>query len=288
MEPIAQLVKGATWGEFLSMTQMLPHSHSPVHDLRLLACHVSRFSFSDIALKGNVVITEQQLTDLRTLLSSCQHGKPVSQAIGYAGFWVFDFLKVTPDVLTPRPDTEVLVETCLGLISSQPESEVLELGTGTGAIAMSLAYECPRIAMTAVDVSNKALAVARDNLKRYKLLDRVDLVLGNWFDELSDTSRYDLICSNPPYLEEQDPHLDDLQIRHEPMLALVSGLDGLDAVRIIARGAKDYLNVGGWLVLEHGCQQGRAVQEIMRNLGYQSVQTNKDLNNLDRVTFGML
>lgn len=210
-------------------------------------------------------------------------GEPVAYLIGRRGFWQFD-LNVTPATLIPRPETELLVELALDRLSGDRPWRVVDLGTGSGAIALALAHERPNAQVVATDASAAALDVARGNAEALKL-SRVEFRAGSWFDPLRG-ERFDLIASNPPYIADDDPHLTRGDLRHEPRPALASGADGLDALRVLAAGAVDHLQPGGWLLVEHGWDQAEPVRGLLHAAGLLEVRTARDLGNRDRITVG--
>lgn len=210
-------------------------------------------------------------------------GEPVAYLTGRRGFWKFE-LQVTPDTLIPRPETELLVESALELLPRDAASRIADLGTGTGAVALALAFERPRAQVLATDASEGALAVARDNARALGIAN-VRFAAGDWLAALGD-ARFDLIASNPPYIALADPHLDEGDLRFEPSAALASGRDGLDAIRRIVAGAWRHLNAGGWLLLEHGYNQGEAVRALLTDAGFEQVRTLHDLEGRDRVSVG--
>lgn len=209
-------------------------------------------------------------------------GEPVAQITGRRGFWSLE-LAVSADTLIPRPETELLVELVLDRLPRTEPRRVLDLGTGTGAIALAVASERPLADVTAVDASEAALAVARDNAAGAGLALR--LLAGDWFTTVAG-ERFDVVASNPPYIADGDPHLEQGDLRFEPRSALASGADGLDAIRVIARDAPAHLVPGGWLLVEHGHEQGEAVRGLFAAAGLQSVVTERDLEQRDRVTLG--
>ncbi|KAB8189686.1 peptide chain release factor N(5)-glutamine methyltransferase [Lysobacter maris] len=217
------------------------------------------------------------------LLARRRAGEPVAYLTGRRGFWRFE-LRVTADTLIPRPETERLVELALERLPADADLAVADLGTGSGAIALALALERPRARVDAVDASAAALAVARDNAAELAV-GNVRFHHGSWFAPLAGR-RYDLIASNPPYIADHDPHLRRGDLRAEPLTALASGPDGLDAIREIAAGAGVCLEPGGWLLIEHGWEQGEAVRAILSAAGLVEVATAQDLERRDRVTFG--
>jgi release factor glutamine methyltransferase len=211
-------------------------------------------------------------------------GEPVAYLVGQRGFWRFD-LEVTPDTLIPRADTECLVEQALARLPNDRALRLLDLGTGTGAIALALANERPRAGVVAVDLSPGAAAVARRNALRVGVAERVEVREGAWFAPVAG-ERFDLIASNPPYIEDDDPHLAEGDLRFEPRSALASGADGLDDLRLIVRDAPAHLRPGGWLLVEHGWQQGTAVRALFDAAGFNDIGTVGDLEGRDRVTLG--
>jgi release factor glutamine methyltransferase len=213
------------------------------------------------------------------LLARRAAGEPIAYILGRRDFWSLP-LEVTPATLIPRPETELLVEQALARLPER--GRVLDLGTGSGAIALAIASERPDAEVVAVDASAAALAVARRNAERLGL-GRVALLESDWYAAL-DARRFDLIVSNPPYIEASDPHLAQGDLRYEPASALASGADGLDDIRRIADGAERYLVEGGWLLLEHGWNQGRAVRDVLTTAGLADAFTVQDLEARDRVT----
>jgi release factor glutamine methyltransferase len=212
-------------------------------------------------------------------------GEPVAYLTGVREFWGLR-LAVDSRVLIPRPDTETLVEEALASLPADREAFVLDLGTGSGAIALALAHERPRAVVVATDNSGGALTVARANAERLKLAN-VRLLQSDWYDGLpAEPARFDLIASNPPYIASSDPHLGEGDVRFEPASALRAGVDGLDALRIVVRGAPSRLVPGGTLVVEHGFDQGPMVRTLMVAAGFADVGTGRDLAGRERVTRG--
>ncbi|MFD0724102.1 peptide chain release factor N(5)-glutamine methyltransferase [Lysobacter brunescens] len=251
-------------------------------DAELLLAHVLGRSRSWLYAHRDDQVEAVDAERFRALLARRAAGEPVAYLTGRRGFWSFD-LRVTPDTLIPRPETELLVELALARIPPEATAPRLaDLGTGSGAIALALAHERRRARVIAVDLSPGALEVARGNASELGLVN-VEFRQGDWLAPLAG-ERFDLIASNPPYIAEGDPHLDDL--RHEPAPALSSGRDGLDAIRTIVREAPAHLLPGGWLLLEHGWDQGEAVRDILDAAGFSEVRTDRDLEDRDRVSSG--
>lgn len=211
-------------------------------------------------------------------------GEPVAYILGRQGFWSLD-LEVAPATLIPRPDTELLVETALALLPARPVRG-LDLGTGTGAIALALAAERPAWRLTGVDRVAEAVALAERNRTRLGL-GNVDFLPSDWFSAL-DGRRFELIVSNPPYIAADDPHLAQGDVRFEPASALIAGPDGLDDIRLIVTRAPEHLEPGGWLLLEHGFEQGAAVRGLLLERGFVDVESRRDLGSHERISFGRL
>ena len=217
------------------------------------------------------------LARLEPLLQRRLAGEPLAYITGHKEFFGLP-LQVDARVLDPRPDTETLVEWALDLLPAQAASTVVDLGTGSGAIALALQKHRPQARVSAVDASTEALAVASANAERLQL--PVRFIHSQWLREVQDS--FDLIVSNPPYIRSDDPHLAALQ--HEPLLALASGADGLDDIRAIIAQAPTHLNAGGWLLLEHGYDQAEAVRSLLTQAGWRQVQSRQDLAGTERCT----
>lgn len=215
-------------------------------------------------------------------------GEPIAYIIGSKEFWSLE-LKVTPDTLIPRSETELLIEIILKKYASQqlPNFNVLDLGTGSGAICLALASEQPNWHITAVDFSREALEVARYNAEKNNI-NNINFIESNWFENIKPDQKFDLIVSNPPYIEEQDSHLNQGDLRFEPKSALVSGIDGLDDVRNIIINARNFLSPHGLLILEHGYNQAEKIRKIFLDSDYQNIEIHKDLAGLDRVSCAVL
>ncbi len=210
-------------------------------------------------------------------------GEPVAYITGHRGFWSLD-LEVTPATLIPRPETELLVELALDRLPVSVPVRVADLGTGSGAIALAVAHECKSAQVLATDASEAALAVAQRNAARLGIAN-VAFAQGDWLSPLHGQV-FDVIASNPPYIEADDPHLGQGDLRFEPASALASGDDGLDDIRRIVGDAVTHLKPDGWLLMEHGWNQGAAVRALLEQAGYREVFTAQDLEQRDRVSGG--
>ena len=218
------------------------------------------------------------------LLARRLQGEPIAYLIGQREFYGLAFT-VTPDVLIPRPETELLVELALERIPPDQPVRVLDLGTGSGAIAITLAKHRPRAHITALDISSCALNIARANATRHQT-DHVTFIESDWFTALPDTSCFDLIVANPPYVAENDLHLLQRDVRFEPAVALRSGPDGLNAIRQIGRFSIHYLNVSAYLLFEHGYDQQDACAAILASQGFSGVICHLDMGGRPRVSLG--
>ncbi len=252
----------------------------------LLLQYVLGRSSAWIYAHGDATLGPVELERYRALVARRAAGEPVAYLTGRRGFWTLE-LEVTPDTLIPRPETELLVEQALERLEPGVPAQVADLGTGSGVIALAIAAERPLARLVAVDRSPEALAVARRNADANALAGRVDFLAGDWFAPLQGR-RFDLVASNPPYIAEDDPHLSRGDLRHEPPSALASGHDGLDAIRAIVAAAPAYLQPGGWLLLEHGFDQGAAVRALLVGGGFEAVATVADLEGRDRVSLGRI
>ncbi len=216
-----------------------------------------------------------------TLVNARAQGQPVAYLVGEREFYSLS-LSISPDVLIPRPETELLVDRALAFIRAKPDARVLDLGTGSGAIALAIASNAPAARVLATDISRPSLDLARDNAARHAL-GNLSFQLSDWFDQL-DKQTFDLIVSNPPYIDPADPHLGQGDVRFEPRHALVASDHGLADIRRIVTGAFHHLRPGGLLAIEHGYDQGKTVRALMTGTGLSDALTQQDLNRLDRVT----
>lgn len=256
----------------------------PANEARQLLGHVLDKSAAWLLAHGEQVLDEDDLLAFASLAARRAGGEPVAYLVGRREFFGRDF-DVSPAVLIPRPETELLVDVAVAKVGAGETARILDLGTGSGCIAISLALELPQAQVTAIDASAAALAVARRNAERYSA--RLRFVTSDWFDALGEES-FDLIVANPPYIAAADPHLAAGDLRHEPATALASGADGLDALRRIIARAPAHLAPGGQLWLEHGYDQAAAVQELLFAAGLTDAEQHRDLAGIIRVSGGRL
>lgn len=271
---ISQLLQSAVQLNHLSDTSRL--------DCELLLCYLLDVGRTYLKTWPDRELSETIEEQFQQLLQRRIIGEPVAYLIGTQGFWTLD-LKVSADTLIPRPETELLVEAALELELPQ-QAKVLDLGTGTGAIALALATEQSRWQVSAVDLMPGAVQLAKENCQRCQL-ENVEIFQSHWFADIAPQS-FDLIVSNPPYIETDDAHLTQGDVRFEPASALVSGPQGLDDLRLLVAQSVNYLVDCGWLIVEHGYQQGPAVRDLFEQAGFALVETRVDLNNLERITLG--
>jgi release factor glutamine methyltransferase len=249
-------------------------------ETRILLTHVLKLSRVQLITQSERILDAEEARTLSSLFQRRLNGEPIAYLVGEREFYGLPF-HVTPDVLIPRPETELLVE--LALDRLPPRGRVLDMGTGSGAIAVALAHVRSDAEVTALDVSEAALAVARRNAARNAA--SVRFLQSDWFAALADEP-FDLIVSNPPYIVQGDPHLSQGDLRFEPVSALTDHADGLSALRIIAGGAARLLRAGGWLLMEHGYDQASAVRALLAQAGFSEVQSWQDLAGIERVSGG--
>jgi release factor glutamine methyltransferase len=261
--------------------QLAAASPSAELDAELLLAHVLGTGRAGLMADPSQPLDARQLRVLAALAERRCAGEPVAYLIGHREFWSLE-LEVTADVLVPRPETELVVELALAALAQVSRPAVLDLGTGSGAIALALARERPDAAITAVDASPAALAVAARNARRLQA-GNVSFLPGSWYEPVG-TARFDCIVSNPPYVADGDPAL--ARLVHEPRRALAAGPAGLDALAPICAGAPLHLATGGALIVEHGATQGADVRELMARAGLAGVATHDDLAGRPRATRG--
>lgn len=255
------------------------------HEAELLLLHVLGRERSWLFAHATDAVEPATEAAFAQLLQRRIQGEPVAYLLGRRGFWTLD-LTVSPATLIPRPETERLVELALERLPADRPLQVADLGTGSGAIALALASERPLAQVLATDMSPQALAVAAENARRHELVN-VHFQQGSWHAALGQ-ERFDLIATNPPYIAADDPHLAQGDLRFEPATALASGADGLDDIRVIIEGAPARLVAGGWLLIEHGWDQGPAIRALLEQAGFLEVSTALDLEHRDRVSLGRL
>lgn len=248
-------------------------------EAQILLMHVLDVNRAWLLAHATDAVPAQPASDFNQLVQRRVQGEPVAYILGCREFFGLK-LKVTPATLIPRPDTETLVEAALQKITKP--MQILDLGTGTGAIALALAQHANQSNVTAVDASQAALKVAEENVLSLQL-GNVTLLHSHWFTQMTNQT-FDLIVSNPPYIESADQHLSQGDLRFEPLSALAAGEDGLADIRDIIAQAPNYLNNGGWLMLEHGYNQAPAVQQLYQAAGFEHIQTVRDLGGNPRVT----
>lgn len=260
------------------------NTDSPILDAEVLLCWVLGKPRSYLRAWCDKVLTAEQQDAFADLIRQRQQGIPIAYLTGTREFWSRAFT-VTADVLIPRPDTELLVELCLLLMPPQQAIKLIDLGTGSGAIAVTLAAERPNAQVWAVDASLAALAVAKLNAQQHDVT--LSCVQSDWFSAITDTD-FDIVISNPPYIAPDDIHLQQGDVRFEPTTALIAQDEGLSDIKAIADQARRHLKPGGHVLIEHGYNQAPQVQAIFTALAYDKVQSYLDLSGQMRVTYGQL
>jgi release factor glutamine methyltransferase len=261
---------------------LTPHSESPRLDAELLLATILRLPRSALIARGDEPVATRDESAYAELIRSRARGIPLAYLTGTREFWSLPF-KVSPAVLVPRPETELLVEHALTLLPRDEVCSVLDLGTGSGAIALSLAHERPRWTIMGIDSSPAALQLAAHNAQSLKL-SQVQWRLGHWFNPVP-AERFHLVVANPPYIAANDPALAALSA--EPATALIAGPTGLEALRDIIAHASSHLHARGWLALEHGAAQGQDVAQLLQQHGFDSIRTYSDFSGRPRVTLGV-
>ena len=250
---------------------------------RILLCHATGLSRVQLITQAERPLDEDEARRLQELVARRLRGDPIAYIVGRREFFGLDF-QVSDAVLIPRPDTELIVELALERLA--PQGRLLDMGTGSGAIAVAVAHTRPDAQVTALDVSEAALAVARANAAANGA--RVRFLRSDWFGALDAGETFEVIASNPPYIAAGDEHLSQGDLRFEPENALTDHADGLAALRTIIDGAPAHLAAGGWLLLEHGYDQAAAVRALLAQRGYTEVQSWRDLAGIERVSGGHL
>ncbi|HZW22725.1 peptide chain release factor N(5)-glutamine methyltransferase [Noviherbaspirillum sp.] len=265
---------GATIGSLLRKPPLDPL------EARILLSHALQLSRVQLVTQSERILNQRESDAVAALFARRLRGEPIAYILGEREFFGL-LLHTTPDVLIPRPETEHLVE--LALERMPDKARLLDMGTGSGAIAIAIAHARPDAGVTALDASEAALDVARRNAERHQA--KVRFLLSDWYAALGN-EQFDIIVSNPPYIVAGDPHLSQGDLRFEPVDALTDHGDGLSAIRTIAEGTQRYLVAGGWLLMEHGYDQAAAVRALLVREGFHEVQSWKDLAGIERVTGG--
>lgn len=265
-----------------ALREVLRHTGVAPVDARLLFSHALGLTRIQLITRSEENLTVEQAQAIAALVSRRRNGEPIAYLLGHREFHGL-MLRVTPDVLIPRPDTELLVDLAIARLAEG--ASVLDMGTGSGAIAVAIAHARPDLHVTALDRSAAALQVARENAARHA--PSVRCIESDWFAALGD-ARFDMIVSNPPYIAAGDRHLAEGDLRFEPADALTDHADGLRALRIIVAGAPLHLRPGGWLLLEHGYDQAEAVRNLLAGNGFMAVQSWRDLGGIARASGGHL
>ncbi len=258
-------------------------SDSAALDAEVLLCEVLNKTRSYLRAWPEKSLSDDDTARYWQLIKDRQHGKPIAYITGRKEFWSRDFM-VTSDVLIPRPDTEILIEKALALIPADQPAKILDLGTGSGVIAITLAAERPLATIVATDFSTTALTCAQANSSSHKI-SNLSFIQSDWFTSLPE-GKFDLIISNPPYISDDDSHLNQGDLRFEPKSALRAADNGLSDIKIIVQDARQYLHAGGHLLIEHGYNQKQLVQNIFTGFEYQNIDTYLDYSGQARVTHG--
>lgn len=266
-------------------TQTIKHSCTPRLDAEILLCQAIQCQRSRIYSHPQQYVNSRQLGFFHSLINRRQQGYPVAYLTGKKEFWSLT-LAVNQNTLIPRPETECLVQAALEIIPDNRTFKVLDLGTGSGAIAVAIAHERPNCNVTATDISSAGLAVARQNGANH-WLDNIKFLVSDWYQNIPPT-KFDMIISNPPYIARNDPRLSQDNLRFEPTLALISGVGGMQAINTILASARDYLADDAYLFLEHGYKQKQPVRNAFLKNGFKEIVSLKDLAALDRLTYGRM
>ena len=276
------ITQALAWG----FEQLIANKHLSIEEARFeaqhLLCEVLQVNRAYLLTWPETPLTISAKAQYETLINERKTGKPVAYILGYREFWGLK-LAVTPDTLIPRPDTEILVTEAIKRITPTT-TKVLDLGTGTGAIAIALAKEIPHLKLVATDVHYPTLTVAKHNANLHQV--NLSLLQCYWLEAFEVTPQFDMIVSNPPYIEAADQHLHQGDLRYEPIRALASGKDGLVAIKQIIDQSYSRLQPKGWLLLEHGFNQAETIRELLAKRGFRSISTVQDYSQLDRVTLG--
>ncbi len=263
--------------------QSINCSDSARLDAEILFCDVMQFDRSRIYSHPEQIVPEDKSALFQSLLEQRQLGHPIAHLTGKKEFWSLE-LAINEDTLIPRPETELLVETALQIIPEDAVFNIMDLGTGSGAIAIAIASERPDCKIVATDINTNALAIAAKNAETHQI-ENIQFFISDWYQNIP-LQAFDLIVSNPPYIKQEDEHLSQGDVRFEPELALVSGADGMQAINIVLENAKRYLASDAYLLIEHGYDQKPLVQEAFLKHDFKRIKTFQDLSGQDRITLG--
>ena len=263
--------------------QQLHNSDTARLDAEVLLCHTANIDRSTLYAHPEQVVDEDAINSYRSIIEARKKGQPVAYLTNTKEFWSMEFM-VNEHTLIPRPDTECLMTTTLNYLPKDKPLTIADLGTGCGIVAICIARERPQCHVVATDISSQSIQVARQNADLH-LINNISFIKSNWFENIND--RFHMVVSNPPYIKENDEHLKTGDVKHEPLLALTSGEDGLDAIRHIINNAPNYLHPGGCLLLEHGFDQGEKVRRLLHKQGFVDTNTFKDYGGNDRVSIGI-
>jgi release factor glutamine methyltransferase len=270
---------------YITVEDALSQAHILIsyNDARILLQHVLKINHAHIITHPEQSLTPIQIHTFQLLVKRRASGEPISYILGECEFYSIKF-KVTPSVLIPRQETELLVDLALEKISSSMSCKILDLGTGSGVIAITIAKHRTLSNVTAADNSANAIAIAKTNADCLSV-NNVNFIKSDWFQALT-KRKFDLIISNPPYIALNDPHLNQHDLRFEPKLALVAGQDGMVCIQTIISSATSYINAGGWLLLEHGYNQAKITKRLLKEAGFISIFSRSDLAGIPRVSGG--
>jgi len=263
--------------------QNISSSDSARLDAEILFCDVMQFDSSRIYSHPEYIVPDDKSALFQLLIKQRQQGHPIAHLTGKKEFWSLE-LAINKDTLIPRPETELLVETALQIIPDDATFNILDLGTGSGAIAIAIASERPDCRIVATDIDKNALAMAKINAETHKI-ENIQFYASDWYLDIPLQS-FDLIVSNPPYIRQDDEHLSQGDVRFEPELALVAGADGMQAINMILENAMNYLASDAYLLIEHGYDQKQLVQEAFLKHDFKQLKTFQDLSGQDRMTIG--
>jgi len=264
--------------------QSINSSESARLDAEVLFCDVMKFNRSRIYSYPDQVVPDDKLALFQSLIEQRQQGLPIAHLTGKKEFWSLE-LAINEDTLIPRPETELLVEIALQMIPEDATCNILDLGTGSGAIAIAIASEKPDCKVVATDINTNTLVMAMKNAETHRL-ENIKFYVSNWYQNIP-SQEFDLIVSNPPYIRQDDEHLSQGDVRFEPEIALVAGTDGMQAINIILENAKQYLASNAYLLIEHGYDQKSLVHEAFLKYDFKHIKTFQDLSGQDRMTMGI-